>query len=334
MKRVAYEEMVAQFTRVLEKHGFTPSDAKDAAVIFAQNSLSGVYSHGLNRFPRVVSYLEKGEIDPLARAECISRMGSMERWDGHRGFGPLNAQRAMERACALAKENGVGIVALGNNNHWMRGGTYGWLAAEKGCIGICWSNTAPNMPAWGAKDCRIGNNPLILAVPRSDGQHVMVDCALSQFSYGKLESTRLAGRQLPVPGGCDEDGQLTTDPAAIEKSGRALPIGYWKGSGLSILLDLIATLLSGGNAVNTIGTFGDEIGLTQIMIAIDPTKFGTVEENDAVINAILADIKASTPARPDGEVRWPGEGMLRTIKENRELGVPVVEEIWESVLKM
>ena len=217
MKRVAYEEMVAQFTRVLEKHGFTPSDAKDAAVIFAQNSLSGVYSHGLNRFPRVVSYLEKGEIDPLARAECISRMGSMERWDGHRGFGPLNAQRAMERACTLAKENGVGIVALGNNNHWMRGGTYGWLAAEKGCIGICWSNTAPNMPAWGAKDCRIGNNPLILAVPRSDGQHVMVDCALSQFSYGKLESTRLAGRQLPVPGGCDEDGQLTTDPAAIEK---------------------------------------------------------------------------------------------------------------------
>ena len=131
MKRVAYEEMVAQFTRVLKKHGFTPADAKDAAVIFAQNSLSGVYSHGLNRFPRVVSYLEKGEIDPLARAECISRMGSMERWDGHRGFGPLNAQRAMERACALAKENGVGIVALGNNNHWMRGGTYGWLAAEK-----------------------------------------------------------------------------------------------------------------------------------------------------------------------------------------------------------
>lgn len=130
MKRVAYEEMVAQFTRVLEKHGFTPADAKDAAVIFAQNSLSGVYSHGLNRFPRVVSYLEKGEIDPLARAECISRMGSMERWDGHRGFGPLNAQRAMERACALAKENGVGIVALGNNNHWMRGGTYGWLAGS------------------------------------------------------------------------------------------------------------------------------------------------------------------------------------------------------------
>ena len=173
-----------------------------------------------------------------------------------------------------------------------------------------------------------------MAIPRSNGEHVVVDCAMAQFSYGKIEECKIKGVNLPVPGGFDSQGNPSCDPAEIEKTWRVLPIGYWKGSGLSILLDLIATLLSGGNAVHTIGTFGDEIGLTQIMIAIDPTKFGTVEENDAVINAILADIKASTPARPDGEVRWPGEGMLRTIKENRELGVPVVEEIWESVLKM
>lgn len=334
MKRVAYEEMVAQFTRVLGKHGFTPSDAKDAAVIFAQNSLSGVYSYGLNRFPRVVSYLEKGEIDPLARAECISRMGSMERWDGHRGFGPLNAQRAMERACALAKENGVGIVALGNNNHWMRGGTYGWQAADAGCIGICWSNTCPNMPAWGAKDNHIGNNPLILAVPRSNGEHIMVDCALSQFSYGKLETMRLAGKQLPVVGGYDADGSLTTDPAAIEETRRMIPIGYWKGSGLSILLDMIGTILTGANSVATIGTFGDEVGLTQIMIAIDPAKFQSADLTDAVIDAIAADVASSEPAEPGREVRCPGMGEHRSRKENMELGIPAAEEKWAEVLAM
>ena len=199
MKRVPYETMVSEFARVLEKHGFTPADARDAAVIFAQNSLAGVFSHGLNRFPRVVSYLEKGEIDPGARATCEMTFGSLERWDGHRGFGPLNAKRAMDRACELAKQNGVGVVALGNNNHWMRGGTYGWLAADQGCIGICWSNTMPNMPAWGGKDRKIGNNPLILAVPRSNGEHAMIDCAVSQFSYGKIEDCRLRGVQLPVP---------------------------------------------------------------------------------------------------------------------------------------
>ena len=334
MKRIPYEEMAAQFARVLEKKGFLPEDARDAAVIFAHNSLAGVFSHGLNRFPRVVSYLEKGEIDPGARATCEAAMGAIERWDGHRGFGPLNAKRAMDRACALAGQYGIGAVALGNNNHWMRGGTYGWLAAEQGCIGICWSNTMPNMPAWGGKDRRIGNNPLVMAIPRSNGAHVMIDCALSQFSYGKIEDCRLRGLPLPVPGGYDEQGELTCDPAAIEKTWRVLPMGYWKGSGLSIALDLIATMLSGGNAVHTVGAFGDEIGLTQIMLALDPAKFASGADPDVIVEGILANVKQSEPVVEGAEVFYPGEQMLRHIQENTRLGVPVIEEIWESVLKM
>ena len=326
--RVQYDVMVQEFARVLEKKGFTHEDAENAAIIFAQNSLAGVYSHGLNRFPRVVSYLEKGEIDPNARATCEMKMGAIERWDGHRGFGPLNAKRAMDRACELAKENGIGCVALGNNNHWMRGGTYGWLAADHGCIGICWSNTMPNMPAWGGLNRKIGNNPLIMAVPRSNGEHAMIDCAVSQFSYGKIEDCRLKGLKLPVP------GELTTDPSEIEKTWRVLPMGYWKGSGLSIVLDLIATVLTDGNSVSKIGTFGDEIGLTQIMIAVDPTKFNTVEQTDAIVDEILADVKSSEPIKEDGEVLYPGELELKNIKENKEQGIPVVEEVWESVLKM
>ena len=334
MKRIAYEEMKRQFARVLESRGFNAEDARSAGEIFAQNSLAGVYSHGLNRFPRVVEYLDKGEIDPNARAECVMRMGAIERWDGHRGFGPLNAWRAMKRACALAKEYGVGVVALGNNNHWMRGGTYGWLAADLGCIGICWSNTMPNMPAWGGKDRKIGNNPLVMAVPRSNGEHAVIDCAVSQFSYGKIEDCRLRGVQLPVPGGYNEAGELTTDPAEIEKTWRVLPMGYWKGSGLSIVLDLIATVLTNGNSVAKIGTFGDEIGLTQIMIAIDPGKFNTSGETDDIVNGILADVKASVPAQEGGEVFYPGEMELARIRENREQGIPVIEEVWQRVLAM
>ena len=334
MTRIPYEEMVAQFQRVLEKKGLTGGDARDAAVIFAQNSLAGVYSHGLNRFPRVVSYLEMGAIDPAARATCAYAAGAVERWDGHRGFGPLNAKRAMDRACALAKEYGVGVVALGNNNHWMRGGTYGWQAADQGCIGICWSNTCPNMPAWGGVDKKIGNNPLILAVPRSNGEHVVVDCAVSQFSYGKIEDCRLKGQTLPVPGGYDTQGNLTCDPAEIEKTWRVLPMGYWKGSGISIALDLIATVLSNGNSVQKIGTFGDEVGLTQIMIAIDPAKGNTVEQTDRIVNEIIADIKTSVPEKEGKEVYYPGELALKSIRENRELGIPVVEEKWNAVLAM
>lgn len=333
-KRVSYQEMVEQFARVLRTRGFQPDDAKEAAVIFAQNSLAGVYSHGLNRFPRIIRHLDMGEIDPSARAAKVSSFGALERWDGHRGFGPLNAKRAMDRACELAKNQGIGLVALGNNNHWLRGGTYGWQAAQQGCIGICWSNTMPNMPAWGGSDCRIGNNPLVFAVPRSDGRHAVVDCALSQFSYGKIEQCRFEGRQLPVPGGYNDADELTTDPAEIEKTSRVLPMGYWKGSGISVLLDLIATILTDGNSVSKIGTFPNETGVSQIMIAIDPAKFNTVEQTDAIVDQILADLKKSQPAEEDGYVYYPGERSLSNMQENMELGIPVEEDIWEAVLKM
>jgi 3-dehydro-L-gulonate 2-dehydrogenase len=332
--RVSYEVMQKEFKRILFKNGFSERDAEEAAEIFAQNSLAGVFSHGLNRFPRVIEYLQKGEIDPSVTAECEQRAGTIERWNGHRGFGPLNAKKAMNRAIELAKMYGIGLVALGNNNHWMRGGSYGWQAANEGCIGICWSNTCPNMPAWGGTDRKIGNNPLIMAIPRSNGKNVVIDCAVSQFSYGKLEDCRLKGKKLPVPGGYDSDGNLTTDPAEIEKTWRVLPMGYWKGSGISIALDLMATVLSNGNSVHTIGTFGDEVGLTQIMIAIDPSKMNSIELTDSIVDAIVADVKASIPVEEGCEIYYPGEMELRNKKDFEKNGIPVVEEKWNEILHM
>lgn len=331
MTRVSYDELLNEFKRVLASRGFDEKPATDAAVVFAQNSLDGIYSHGINRFPRVVSYLDKGEIKPENIAACVEAKGAIERWDGHRGFGPLNAKMAMDRACVLAKEYGVGVVALGNNNHWMRGGTYGWQAADHGCIGICWSNTQPNMPAWGGQDKKIGNNPFIFAVPKANGEHVVVDCAMSQFSYGKIEEAKLKGAQLPVPGGYDEDGNLTTDPAAIEKSWRVLPMGYWKGSGISILLDLISTVLTDANSVQKIGTFGDEVGLSQIMIAIDPGKFQSADVTDAIVDELVADIHSSVTVQEGGKVFYPGEIEMETRKDNRANGIPVIDEVWEQI---
>lgn len=332
--RVSYDTMLKEFKRVLIKKGFQEKRSEEAAEIFAQNSLAGVYSHGLNRFPKVVEYLEKGEIDPDITAECELQLGAFERWNGHRGFGPLNARQAMERACELAKQYGIGIVALADNNHWMRGGSYGFQAADAGCIGICWSNTKPNMPAWGGRDQKIGNNPLVFAIPRSDGRHVVIDCAVSQFSYGKIEDYRLRGLPLPVPGGYDGNGQITTDPAEIYKTKRVLPMGYWKGSGISIALDMIAAVLSGGNAVHTIGSFGDEVGLSQIMIAIDPSKTNTAQETDDIVNSIIDDIKASEPIEEGCSVLYPGEPEALTIEDNLKNGIPVIEEKWNQVLNM
>lgn len=330
--RIQYEEMIQEFKRILVSKGFSEEDAYESAKLFTENSLDGVYSHGVNRFPRVVSYIDKGYIDVKAKPEKVASMGAFERWDGKLAMGNLNAKRAMERAIELSKEFGIGLVAIGNTNHWMRGGAYGWQAANAGCVGICWTNTMPNMPAWGGKDRRIGNNPFVIAVPRSSGQHLVVDMAMAQFSYGKIEETKFKGGQLPVAGGYDRSGELTTDPEEIEATWRVLPVGFWKGSGMSIALDLVAAILSAGMSTTDIGKkYEDEYGLSQVLIAIDPRHFNTEAFTDDVINRVIEDVKGSIPAAEGSNIRYPGERDYQTRLENMKEGIPVLPEIWETI---
>ena len=328
--RVAYETMLAEFERVLNKYGFSPERAHEAAEIFAQNSLAGVFSHGLNRFPVVVDYLKKGGIDPAATAECIASFGAMERWNGKRGFGPLNARHAMGRAVELAHQYGIGLVALGNNNHWMRGGSYGWQAAEKGYIGICWTNSIAVMPPWGAKECRIGTNPLIVAIPSTP--ITMVDMSMSMFSYGMLEVNRLAGRQLPVDGGFDDEGNLTKEPGVIEKNRRILPMGYWKGSGMSIVLDMIATLLSDGASVAEVTQDNsDEYGISQIFIAIEVDKLIDGPTRDAKLQRIMDYVTTAERADENQAIRLPGHEFTTLLAENRRNGITVDDSVWAKI---
>ena len=215
----------------------------------------------------------------------------------------------------------------------MRGGSYGWQAAEAGCIGICWTNTIPNLPPWGAKEAKLGNNPLIVAVPRPEG-HVVLDMAMSQFSYGKLQSFRARGEQLPIAGGFDADGGLTCDPGAIEDSGRPLPIGYWKGSGLALILDLMATILSGGWSTHRLGQLADEHGVCQVFIAIDPGKVADRSFMRAAIEEIIGDLHAATPDEKESNVYYPGEKTLATRADSMQNGVKVDESAWQAVLAL
>ncbi|MEA5035204.1 3-dehydro-L-gulonate 2-dehydrogenase [Cloacibacillus evryensis] len=331
MKRVKYGEMFELFYSITTGLGFTESKAMTAAGIFTDNSCDGVYSHGLNRFPRFVSYIEKGVVAPCAEPAKEISFGAIERWNGNLGIGCTNAYQAMERAVALASEYGIGCVAMRNTNHWMRGGTYGIEAASKGFIGICWTNTAANMPAWGAKSCSVGNNPLVFAFPLKSAPMV-IDGALAQYSYGALESAVMDGRKLPFPGGFDADGRLTDDPAAILATNRVLPIGFWKGSGYSLLLDVIGAALSGGLTVPDVARMGDEIALTQVFIAIAPEKTSSREAVDEMSNKLIREFKTAEPVEEGKPIYYPGEKAALTRKENIKNGIPVNETIWDEML--
>lgn len=341
MLRIPYEELSETLSRVFVKLGFQKEDARLCARLFTETTCDGVYSHGLNRFPRFIKTIRNGSVDVRAKPERSRNFGSLERWDGKRGAGNLNAHQSMARAITLARENGIGGVALGNTNHWMRGGSYGWQAADAGVVGICWTNTLPNLPPWGATDPRLGNNPLVIAVPRKTG-HVVLDMAISQFSYGSLESYRKKAELLPVDGGYDAEGNLTRDPAAIEASGRILPIGFWKGSGLSLVLDMIAACLSGGLATHQIPADPErETGISQTFIAINLPALDESGNAARLADQIIEHLQMPTAAKAGGggggggeHVRYPGEKTLQTRKENLEKGIPVEPAVWDEVCSL
>jgi 3-dehydro-L-gulonate 2-dehydrogenase len=330
--RIAFEQLQTEFERVLTSLHFTQDRAALCARLFAENSLDGVYSHGLNRFPTFVQYIKEGYVQVQASPEKKEGFGAWERWDGNLGPGNLNAYSCMNRAIELAKNHGMSCVALSNTNHWMRGGTYGWQAAEANCIGICFTNTIPNMPPWGGTESRIGNNPLIIALPRKEG-HLVLDTAMSLYSYGKMDVYKRKNQPLPFEGGFDEQGNLTRDAGAILQSKRPLPIGYWKGSGLSMMLDMLAAILSKGNAAKDIGQLQSEYGLSQVFICFDARR-ADLPFVEQVSQELITYIKSAAPMNEGEDIYYPGERTLLTRKENREQGIPVDEQIWNQILQM
>ncbi|OMP78922.1 MULTISPECIES: 3-dehydro-L-gulonate 2-dehydrogenase [unclassified Chitinophaga] len=319
--RVKYEELKQVFIEKLIDLGFDTAKAGIVAGIFADNSRDGVYSHGLNRFPVFAQLIKDGLVDPNATPEMVEKHGLIETWEGYNGAGMFNATVCMDRGIELAKQYGVGIVGIRNTNHWMRGGTYGWQAAQADCIGICFTNAMGSMPPWGGTVPRLGNNPLVIAVPRPE-HPIVLDMAMSQYSYGKMQEYELKQKELPFEGGYDSNGALTKDPAEIRKTKRALPIGLWKGSGLALMLDVLLGALTGGRSVEQITASGKEFGVSQCFIAIHKPDF-----HESLIAGILEYTKSENP----DQISFPGENTYKTRMENLLEGIPVNEEMWKQV---
>lgn len=332
---VSFAELKRTIQQALEAAGMSPADAETCARIHTESTADGVNSHGINRVARFVKYIGEGWIQLGAKPERVRQLGSLEVYDGQRAPGVLNALWCTERAMEVAAEHGMALLGLRNTNHWMRGGSYGWHAAGRGFVMIAWTNTESCMPAWGGRNVRLGNNPFVMAAPRPGGP-VVLDMAMSQYSYGKLQVTRLKGERLPFPGGFDEAGKLTDESGPIEQSQRILPMGLWKGSGFAILLDLLAAVLSEG--LPTAGVdrlqLGSCVGCSQVFLVIDPRKLGGERATAGIADSIVDYVHSSTPDEKGRTPEYPGEGAMRRRMRQMRDGIEVDRGVWEEVQQL
>ena len=326
--KILFDTLRSTLQDILLKHGFSEDESFQIANIFSESTFDGVFSHGINRFPRFIHDVEQKIIFPGIKPELINTMNALEQWDGKGGAGITNALFCADRSIELAGKYGIGCVGLRNTNHWMRGGTYGWRVAEKGYLFMGWTNTLPNMPPWGGSSAALGNNPFVMALPHPNG-HIVLDMAMSQYSYGKLEWHKKKGTDLPEYGGYNLNNELTRNPGEILESGRIMPAGLWKGSAMSLILDLAAAILSGGNTTKNIGELSAETSLSQVFIAVNIHKYMSKQELSSLIDETLDFIIKENP-----NAQYPGQRSLKDRQVHHKRGVEIPKEIWAEIVTL
>ena len=306
-------------TAVYEACGVSSADAAFTVEIQLTADLRGVDTHGFQRLGWYAGHLQAGRYNPTPSLDVLKETPVSHVVDGDGGIGQLVVARTMERTIAKAKDTGLALGTLRNSNDWGMGAFYPMMAAAEGFVSFCTTTSVPTLAPFGARTRMTGNNPMAFAAPRSSGPPVVLDMALTPVALGKVMRARAEGREIPEEWGFqDLEGQPTTDPETA-MSGIIPALGAvsaYKGSGLSLFMNLLAGALPGGyhsKDVN-IGKRG------QFLLVINPDIFGDPAEFAEAVDSMVEQIKSADPLPDVTEVFAPGEIEQRAYEERVAAG--------------
>jgi LDH2 family malate/lactate/ureidoglycolate dehydrogenase len=305
-----------------------PDDAQRVAELMVQADLAGADAHGLFRLPQYVRRTRGGAVNPRANIVVERTAPATAMVDGDNGLGHLVMGRATETAIELARESGFGWVGVRRSNHAGTAGIYAAMPVEHGMVGIYSVVASANhMAPWGGIEMLLGTNPLGVGIPAGGEPPVVLDFATTVVSYGTVKNYALQGHAMPEGWMVSrETGAPMTDPArSIE--GMLLPIGGHKGSGLALILGLLAGPLNraafGRDVIDFNADDTSETNTGHFMLALDVSRFMPLESFKAEVDRHLRDLRNSQPLAGQDRVRLPGERRAQMIAHRTRDGIPV-----------
>lgn len=334
--KVSADNVQEVIRALLSTVGITGEDADTIASILSEADMKGISTHGIYFLPMLLQRIKEGLVENPTRIEAITDEGAILHLDGGNGIGQLGAAHAMSGAIGKAETLGIGITLLRNTNHIGLLAHYTLMAAKKGMLGICFSNSAPAIAPWGGTEAFFGTNPLSIAAPGGKGFPIVLDMSTSLVARGKIRRAARLGESIPDSWAIDEDGVPTTDPERA-LNGTLTPIGGPKGSGLALFIDLISGLISGSNYSRDVKTFHKPLGATGVgctMIAVDISRFMPAETFAPLIEQYIADIKSAKKAAGGETIYMPGEIELLREKRSFTEGVAVDNGVVASINKL
>jgi len=336
-RRISSVGLRAFLEDALRACGLPGADAAVVAGAMLEADLTGQDAHGVFRLPGYVRQLKRGAFNPRPNIRVLERSPATALIDGDQGMGHLAMTYAAKLAIELARASGVGWVGARRSNHAGAGAIYAAIPVEHGMVGIYGAASSVNhMAPWGGSEPLLGTNPIAVAIPAGEEPPVILDIATSTASNGAIRTHELEG--IPMPEGwvqSRKDGSPITDPRRINE-GTYLPMAGYKGSGLSIVIGLLAGPLNRATFGRDVRDFAAPAGagplnVGQFVVALDVARFVPLDVFTAEVDRHIRDLAASQRLPGVEEIRAPGQGRAARRNEREQSGVPLAATLLAHV---
>lgn len=335
--QVSAESLSKFVAGIFQGAGCNQKDARDMAECLVQTNLWGIDSHGVLRTPEYLKRFQSGAMNDRPQIRTLKSGSGLEVLDADNGPGYVAGRAAMTRAIELAKTRNIAAVGIINSNHCGAASLYARMALEHGMIGIAMSNVAPNMVAPGGSKPITGNNPIAVAVPTFGEFPFVFDISLSAVSGGKILVAAKNGEQIPLGWATDREGRPTTDPNVGFK-GFLLPMGGHKGFGLSLLVDILCGVITGGSFQHQLKSMyvypNDPSNTAHLMLVINPLFLLSREQLKERMAEFFETVKQSPMWDSESEMLLPGEIEYRNENERRVTGIPLPVPLYDELVQL
>ncbi len=321
------EQLRAFGEEVFRKVGVSRDDARIVAQILVEANLRGIDTHGIYLANLYARRLQKGLINPTPRFRFEKMRAGVGILDADFSLGQLSTLEAARKAVGMAREAGIGIVAVKNSNHFGAAAYYAEYCAKHDCIGLVMSDGECDVIPFGGKEKFLGTNPICCCVPAGTYPWFCMDMATSEVAFGKVRAAAEAGKSIPSNWAVDRNGKPTSD---ARKAYAVVPMSGPKGYGISLMIEILSSRLTGmpygAHIVRKFDDWEKRAFMGHYVQAIDISAFCPVDEFKKRMDELFADLKAQPRAPGVEEILIPGEPEWRTKRQREEEGCPIREE--------
>jgi LDH2 family malate/lactate/ureidoglycolate dehydrogenase len=328
------DDLRAVVAGVFQARGTREADAAAVADALVWANLRGIDSHGVSRVPRYLELFDKGESVADAAPAVTRPRAAIAIVDAHAAPGPVALNRAVDEAVAAARTCGVGWASVRGTVHTGAIGYYTSRAAQAGMAAIGVVAGVPNMAYAGARGAAVATSPLSVAVPAGRHELVLLDMATAVMALGRIAQLKAAGKELPPGAALTAEGEPTTDPALAKVP---TPVGGPKGSGMSLVFEMLASGLAANPIVSGYhsGTKeGRRHRQNAFLLAIDIAAFLPLADFKESVDETVDAIKALPPADETSEILIPGERGKRSETTRRSGGIPLGPKVWRELTEI